>query len=744
MDDSQRREAAERFSKGESPTALARAYNVSRSTIYRLPRPETFQALGKGAAMTEYGVSGLNRFGGSVQEDFLRPWKTLDKMVATVKEMMEHPIVAATLFAIEMAIRGAEWNVTPAGSEDADQEAADFLKSCMDDLSHTWDDHVTQALSFVPFGFSPFEIIYKRRLGLDKDPSSSFDDGRIGWRKFAFRSQDTLAPGNEWVFDENGGVQGMNQSAPPDYKAVTIPIEKMILYRTTSAKNNPQGRSMLRGAYSAWYYAKNFAEIEGISAERLGAGFPVMYLGKETQKGGANSDLEFAKNAVRDIRVDDQMGLVIPHQKMGADGIGVLFEFAAPDGSPPIDFDKAIQRYNQQIAQVTLAQFIFFGLTERGTQALAVRTTDFFTQAIAGWLESMAETMNLYAVPRLFRLNAPAFLGMTAFPKIAVGPIGQVNVKSLIEAINAAVTAGVVTPSPADETHIRQLLELPEKEEAEESEEVEKGETPEGTAKPGLDSGEEGDQAKLDELAKSGEEFADTRGAGAQRLRTWERETNAYQQALAAEYARWSRQLATDLEGAEDEEEQDEIITTALAALTLSLRRMGRENVIGGMTLGLGERPPTPQLLQEIAAQTQSNDLYIEGSLVPSLRDRLREALRDPEIVASGSAAILGVLTSMNARVESYAGGMWGAIQSGVGDVSRQAGEAGADERVYWEKDQLAKHCEDCLEHGDKEYESYDAMLAETGGKQPGAGVRCGSNCRCKLMVWGGDGWVRP
>ena len=471
MDEGQRKQAAERFRVGkESPTKLAHEFGVSRSTIYRLPKPETFQnkQLGPGDAVKEYGVSGLTRFGGNIQEDYLQPWKSLDRMVPLVKEMLDYPIIAATMFAIEMAIRGATWNVTPAGAETADEDAASFLDTCMQDMSHTWDDHIAQALSFVPYGFAPFEVIYKKRLGPDKDPASAFDDGLLGWRKFAFRSQDTLTPGNEWMFDENGGIQGMNQSAPPDWQPKSIPIEKMLLYRTSAAKNNPQGRSMLRGAYLAWYYAKNMQEIEGIAAERLGNGLPVIYMGDGTRLSGANSDLDFAKQLVRDVRMDDQMGVVIPHPKMTSEGRGVLFELVGPTGGEGVNYEQSIARYNQQIAQVVLAQFIFFGLSERGTQALAVRTTDFFTQAISGWLEAMAETLNLFAVPRLFRLNSNEFGGITGFPRIAVGPIGQVDVQRLMQAINIGVTTGLLTPSPVDEAHLRQLLELPEKEEAEE------------------------------------------------------------------------------------------------------------------------------------------------------------------------------------------------------------------------------------------------------------------------------------
>jgi len=328
------------------------------------------------------------------------------------------------------------------------------------------------------FGFAPFEVVYKRRLGQDRDISSHYDDGLIGWRKFAFRAQDTVS---EWLFDDAGGVQGMVQSCAPDYKRVEIPIEKMILYRTTAAKNNPQGISALRTSYIPWYYAKNFQEIEGIAAERTGCGLPIMYLGSDIPKD--STALDFAKQVVRDTRVDSQMGIVIPYPKMISSGDkagkGILFEFVSPTAMSQFDFKSPIDRYNQQISQTLLAQFIFLGISERGTQSLAVRATDFFTQAIEGWLDGIADTLNLFAVPRLFKLNATKFGNITDFPRFSVDKIGQIDVDKLFGAIEKATNTKFLKPRPGDERTVRQLLEMPEMSAEDEEKELEEYENPE-------------------------------------------------------------------------------------------------------------------------------------------------------------------------------------------------------------------------------------------------------------------------
>ena len=465
LTDTQIESVAKAFEE-KGATALSREFGVSRQTVYRA-RDEYASGQGETkvrkvqAPLGEFGVTGLARFGGTIREDYNRVWQSLQTMVPLVKEMLDHPVVGATMFAVEMYIRSAEWSVIPGGTEEKDLKARAFLEECMNDMSHTFSDHITQALSMLNYGFAPFEIVYKRRQGKRAKPSSEYDDGRIGWRKFAFRSQDTLSPGHEWEFDDNGGIKGMYQKADYDRPEVFIPIEKMILYRTTAAKNNPQGRSALRATYMAWYYAKQFAEIEGISAERMGGGLPVIYLGEGTNKAGEGSDFHFAKQVVRDVRSDEQAGIVFPYQKLGQDGRGILFELVSPPAKGVVDFNRAITRYNQQISQTLMAQFIFLGLTEYGTQSLAIELTDLFSEAINGWISVVADVLNRYIVPRLFAFNT---FELDHLPQFYAAPTQDMDPEKVMNAITLAVGAGVLLPDEGTDRMVRKMLELPQRE----------------------------------------------------------------------------------------------------------------------------------------------------------------------------------------------------------------------------------------------------------------------------------------
>lgn len=705
-----------RKNAGEPAPKLADEYSISRTTVYRYAKEaERFQETP--GAFQEFGVTGLHRFGGSIQEDYDRQWRTLTDMVPLVKEMLDHPTVGATAFAVEMTMRRSEWLVEPFKPPDVDEPmeqdlaAARFLEECKDDMSHAFDDHITQLLSMLWFGFAPFEIVYKRRLGPDAAVESKFDDGRIGWRKLAFRAQDTLAPGNEWDIDENGGIQAMNQSAAPTYLPVKIPIEKLILYRTTAAKNNPQGRSALRSAFTSWWYSKNFMEIEGIAAERTGAGLPVMYLGGGTSTKGDNSDYDFAKMVVRDTRADEQAGVVIPHPKMteNNDGKGALLELLSPPAKGMVDFHKTIERYNHQIAQTLLAQFIFLGLTEFGTQALVIELRDFFAEAISGWLKTIASTLNRFAVPRLFKLNT--FDGLQGLPQLVPGPVGEVDLEMITKAIERMVMSGTVTPDESVETEVRRLLSLPEVEEVE-----------------GEPTNRRVNRAEENENENE-EEFAALRGRGVGRRRTWEAATNDYQRELRDIYSAWSEDLSLDIDEAETDGEREEILGAALLALQADLVLLGNRRIRDGVRLGLGDSfEMTAAVENAMTLQQFSNERYVKTSLMFDIRQKLNEALSDPAVLALGAAGLFALLGKMNARVESYSGAMWGGITIGAGVGSQGKG-------LYWHRDPQAKHCDSCLEFGERSYDNYDAMLAETGGVAPGINTICNGNCRCWLAV---------
>ncbi|MBR0287636.1 MAG: hypothetical protein IJQ82_01520, partial [Selenomonadaceae bacterium] len=196
----------------------------------------------------ETGRVGAKRYGGTFFEEFLPELRGTNG-VQVYQEMSDNDdTIGAVLFAIKMLIRQASWSVQPAGNEKIDVEAAEFVESCLHDMQLTWTDTISEILSFLTYGWSLHEIVYKRRMGRKKDPrlESKFADGLIGWQKLPIRAQESLF---EWEFDDNDNLTGFIQMPAPTYETIRIPAEKFLLFRTESRKENPEGRSILRNSY---------------------------------------------------------------------------------------------------------------------------------------------------------------------------------------------------------------------------------------------------------------------------------------------------------------------------------------------------------------------------------------------------------------------------------------------------------------------------------------------------------------
>ncbi len=343
--------------------------------------------------------------------------------------------------------------------------------NCLNDMSFSFSDELQFILEFLTQGFSVLETVLKRRLGeqpLGSDiASSQYNDGRVGWRKWAPRPAESLASGKEWILDENGGIKGIRQDV--NGKIIEIPIEKMLLFRTTVAPaNSPEGLAIHRAAYTSWWYCNQIQEVEGIGIERDLAGIPVIYMGADTKKRGANSDFEQAKDIVTNLRNDEQAGVVFPYAKLGTggDNRGILLELISTSGRRSYNSSAIVERYSKRIALSTLAQFIMLGMEAVGSYALGRLQADIFMLAVSAWATNIAETINRFAIPRLLKYNV--FPGITGMPKIVPSDLGIPNLEELARYVNTLVGAGLLQPDNELERHLRQAANLPAKEEVSE------------------------------------------------------------------------------------------------------------------------------------------------------------------------------------------------------------------------------------------------------------------------------------
>lgn len=423
------------------------------------------------------GRTGLKQTNGVIYEEFDAKLAGANAIRA-FREMTDNdPIVGAMFFAIEMFMRRVTWFVD-ANTEDTDKENANknaaFLRECQNDMSHTFADFISEVMSFLTYGWAWTETLYKiRSADVDDEgnQASKYNDGKIGWRKFEIRSQDSW---ERWDFDDEGGLRGMFQRAAPDYELKWIPIRKSMLFRTTVKKNNPEGRSVLRNAYRPWYFKKRIEEIEGIGVERDMAGLPFAEVPAEMMREDASQadkdTLASIVELVKNVRHDEQEGVVWP-QSYDENG-NKLYQFSlmSSGGTRAFSTDTIITRYESRIAMTTLQDFLLLGNDSQGSFAMATSKTGMFQSSLSTFLDVIQDVLNDYEVPRLFRLN-----GIKGpYPKFRHDEVQKPALADVATFVAALAGAGAqLFPDVDLENHFRRMAQLPTREEKDGAQEKE-------------------------------------------------------------------------------------------------------------------------------------------------------------------------------------------------------------------------------------------------------------------------------
>jgi len=431
------------------------------------------KAPNKATATREMGAAGS--YG---MNDQLRPDEFLPKLrglnaTRTFREMKDNdPVIGAILMAFEMLLRAAEFRVEAADDSPEAKDAQIFVEQCFADMDGTVDDFLAEVLTFLPFGFSVFEVVYKTRGGrYANDPTrySQFDDGKMGIRKLAPRAQWTI---DRFLTDENGAITGVRQTAMTlKTGAVDIPIDKMLHFRTSTINNDPSGRSILRNAFTSYHYASHIQMIEAIAVEREMNGIPVGRIPSEYLADNATAPQQAFANAfkkiLRDVKFNDQGFVLLPSDVYENDDGSktsipmVQFDLVTAKGTRAIPTGEVILRHQQNIARSVLADFLMLGSSDTGSFALSKSKTNIFLTAASGYTEAIAAVLNRQLVTLLWEINGFDPLLM---PSISFGDIAPVDLAELGAFVRDIAGAGMpLFPDDDTENTIRRAAGFPEK-----------------------------------------------------------------------------------------------------------------------------------------------------------------------------------------------------------------------------------------------------------------------------------------
>jgi hypothetical protein len=406
--------------------------------------------LSETAAKIELGVYGKNTYTGDIRADeFLQELKG-KRAIQKYREMRDNnAIVGSVMYAVEQTLRDVKIDVVPADNSEPAKREAEFVKSVLDDMEHSLDDHISEAISYLTYGFSWFEVVYKRREGDARSgkKASKYTDGRIGVKKIAIRAPWTVESFE--VDQDSGEVLGMWQEAAWGKTPKMIPVEKSLYYRTTSLNNDPSGRSVLRNSYVSYSYLNKVQAYEAVAIERELHGVPVGRMPAEYLSSDATADQSALRNQferiLRDLKNNEQGYALLPSDLyVDADGKPTNqrlmdIELITANGSRSIDIDPVVKRYQHDIARSLMAEFLMLG-SGSGSYALSKTKTDLFLRSLESYINTVVDVLNKQLVERLWQLNG---LPWETMPKLVAGDVAPHDLRELASFLRNINNAGI-------------------------------------------------------------------------------------------------------------------------------------------------------------------------------------------------------------------------------------------------------------------------------------------------------------
>lgn len=411
-----------------------------------------------------HGSPGLKRTGGYIDEEFLTKLKGKRGM-RVFREMADNdPVIGTALWIIESLCRQVEWETEENDSgHQLAAYGAEFGEQLFGDMETTWRAKIGELLSMLIYGHVIIEPEMKIRRG-DSDDAllySRHSDGMYGWREWGLRPQETI---ERWVFDDTGRLVGAIQIDPSTGETNPLPVDRMLLFRVRARNNNPEGYSLLRPAYTSYYFANRLRDIEAIGIERNIAGMPDYQLPPECFGPNATPDqqamLEAAREFVMKIRLDKYYGAVRPSE-LDREGqpTGFKFGLLSSSGKSFADTSPIITRHETRAAQVFMAEFMMTGTgsSSSGSYSLHSDKTALMAMAVGAILDIIDDISNSIALPRIWKLNG---LPAETVPTRKHGDVEKQQILDTFNAVSGAISAGAMYGDDDVDAFLRKLVSM--------------------------------------------------------------------------------------------------------------------------------------------------------------------------------------------------------------------------------------------------------------------------------------------
>lgn len=388
------------------------------------------------------GNSGTQVFGGYFSEEYLHDIRGRRGALIWDEIRRSEAQVAMLLNAMTNPIKAANWDVE--AYDESDPECVkhkELVKKCLfEQIDFNTFKH--EALTFVPFGFSLFEIVHN--VTQDDPKFGEFN----GLSAIGFRSQKTI---ENWQLEmKTGKLLGVNQYTYSDLGGNEfIPGDFLLVLTLNKEGNNYEGISALRPILGAYRRKDLYLKLAAIGLERYAVGTPIgtVPTGKES-----GAEYQAFLDVLQNYTSHEASYITKPQG----------WEIEIQKGEFDADKVKSMLVFeNTEMITSVVANFLILGVhAAGGSLALGSNLADFFTSGLYAYSGVVTDAVNLQMIPNLVKLN---FGPQRGYPKLKVTGISDKAGKELGETIKLLADSRVLDPDGPLKDWLRQQYKMPKR-----------------------------------------------------------------------------------------------------------------------------------------------------------------------------------------------------------------------------------------------------------------------------------------
>ncbi len=418
--------------------SLARILRFSAAPAPRVQVGDSVQRIR--IQSTPMGSAGSQSFGGYPREEYLNTLQGRHRADVFDHLRRSDSQLKMCLKAVKDPIKSASWEVDPGDDSDDAKLDAEFIRHILfNDMDRPFSQFLSEALTFVDFGHSVFEVTHKTVL--DSPAYGSY----TGIQELGFRSQRTI---EKWNLDPaTGKLVSITQMAIGDLgRLVDIPAEFLLVFSQEKEGANFEGVSSLRPCYGNWFRKDHYQKLNAIGIEKFAVPTPLVEVPNGQNVGESFDNMV---DALENYTTHESNYLMYPA------GWKVELNTNTYD---PQKVEVSIDNEDKRMVKAFMANFLELGQNGVGSHALSTDLSTFFMGSIDHTAAIVSDEVNSVLIPLLVKLNRGP---KAVYPKLKHSGISDRAGKELAQTLQFLRDGDFVTPDDQLEVNLRKRIGLP-------------------------------------------------------------------------------------------------------------------------------------------------------------------------------------------------------------------------------------------------------------------------------------------